>query len=361
MKNKEKERFIIMKSKTDFINFYHRIFEKVLNEYTNKLKKILLSKLFKLIIEQVFIIVITFISYYLFNHYHLTNFKYIGMFIIIIGVIIFVLFLILNIRLFLKTKSELNEEINEFIYESILNFLSNNEYVYDKNTQLAEEDFDKMNLFNLDILNYTGSNLTASVCENKKFVMCDVSLYDVISRIKTDTYYNSIENVEYIINYHYKDKINIFKGLYYETTINHYNDEYIYLIPDNINDKFVRKNIYHYIKYSGHRLELENLDFEKRYDVFSINELKSRYILSLTLMEKINHLDEMVDGKKYFVFKKDGRVGIFINNYQIASLLKQNISLFHKIDLKYIMSFFYKVRKLYKISMIMEDINPYGD
>ena len=76
-----------------------------------------------------------------------------------------------------------------------------------------------------------------------------------------------------------------------------------------------------------------------KYQVYSFNENKSRYILSLTLMEKINQLDKLIPYKKYFVFKDDGRVGIFINDFTIDSLLKQKIS-FNKLSIDYLLDFY---------------------
>ena len=250
--------------------------------------------------------------------------------------------------------------LNAFIYSRILKYLSNDDYLFHLDTEIDEEDFNKMKLFNMDYLRYTGSNLTATTYNDKKLVMCDVWLYDLIERIKTDSYYSKEDNTLYITNYHYHDRINIFKGLYYETTINRDNNKYIYMIPNNLNDKFIQKNIYHYISYSGTKIELENLDFSKRYSVFSFDEIKSRYVLSLTLMEKINKLDEFITNKKYFVFKSDGRVGIFIDGFQLEDIFNKKFNLTKPITNEYLYTMFITVNKLLDITQVLEDFNSYS-
>ena len=212
----------------------------------------------------------------------------------------------------------------------------------------------------MNYLKYTGNNFTAAEYKNKRLVMCDVWLYDLIERIKTDSYYSKQDNIIYITNYHYHDRVDIFKGLYYETSINRDNNRYIYMIPNNFNDKFIQKNIYHYISYSGTEIELENLEFSEKYSVFSFDEIKSRYILSLTLMEKINELDKLIKNKKYFVFKPDGRVGIFIDGFQLDDLFNQTIDLSKEVPKNHILNIFNTVNKLFDISQILEDLNLYS-
>ena len=346
-----------MKNNVIFIDFYNKYFKKELNNYCNEIRKDYYKKRNTYIIESMlfgFLIIVFLLLSKNINLYYR----------IVIIILLFVCLCgltILNIRLLNKYKRELMYYVNTFIYTSNVAFLSKNDYFYEDNTQLAMEDFDKIQLFNLDILHYTGDNLTAAVYDKKKFVMCDVCLYDVMERIRTDSYFSELSNINYIINYHYKEKIDIFKGLYYETTINRDNNQYIYMIPNKIKDKFVNKNIYHYISYDGIKIELENLDFSEKYSVFSLDEIKSRYVLSLTLMEKINNLDGLIKNKKYFVFKSDGRVGIYIDGLQIEDMLNQKIDFCKEISLEYLLNYYDKIFKLFNICMLLEDINPYSD
>ena len=45
----------------------------------------------------------------------------------------------------------------------------------------------------MNYFKYTGSNLTAATYQNKRLIMCDVWLYDLIERIKTDSYYSKYD------------------------------------------------------------------------------------------------------------------------------------------------------------------------
>ena len=281
-----------MKSKEDFI----KICDDVFKNYLFKIQKEQLTKYLKtktkyLIGLMAIILIIFAFVYYIYQNglpkYYLITF-------IVLSLVFIGGFIFITMKSLKKTKKDRCFLLNALIYDEIANYLSNDSYVYHNDTEISKDDFNKTNLFNLNYLRYTGDNFTAASYNNKKFVMCDVTLYDLIERIKTDKYYSKSENTLYITNYHYNDKIDIFKGLYYETTINRDNDTYIYMIPNNINDKFVRKNINHYISYDGVKIELENLDFSERYSVFSVNEIKSRYVLSLTLMEKINKIDQII-------------------------------------------------------------------
>jgi len=310
-------------------------------------------KIYKLIIIELLIIIFL-VSVFIFYKIYINNsYTLIILIFEVISLIYSILYLLVNV---LSIKSKLYIRFNKELYKYLLDYFSNNDFIYEENTELDKDEFKEMNLFNLDILNYEGSNFTASNKLNKKFIFCDVNLYDVMDRIKKDVYYNSYENIKYITHYYYQDRIDIFKGLYYETTINRENNEYIFLIPDNITDKFIRHNINHYLTFDGKIIKLENLEFEKRYAVYSLNEIKSRYVLSLTLMEKINELDRLIPNKKYLVFKSDGRVGIFIDSYSIEKILGESFKISKDIPRMHIRKIFNEIDKLFKISVILEDI-----
>lgn len=342
--------------KEDFDRYYDNfkdIIESNRKEEYNRYKKIKGKLIAEISILTVAIMVFLYYAY-------INNImKYCEILIAVLSFILIIGLIILNIRVLNKEKRFSCYILNAVIYELILDFLSNGNYYYKLNSQISEDDFNRMNLFNMQYLKFTGNNLTAASYENKKLVMCDVWLYDLVERIKTDSYYSKATNTTYITNYHYHDRVDIFKGLYYETTINRDNDDYIYMIPNNFNDKFIQKNIYHYISYDGEKIELENLEFSEKYSVFSFDEIKSRYILSLTLMEKINRLDKLLNYKKYFVFKPDGRVGIFIDGLQLDNLFNQTFDLNSEITKEYINKLFIKIHKLFDITQVLEDFNPF--
>lgn len=346
-----------MKNKREEFNNYYKSYIKLI---TNSQKKEFerCKKFYnRFIIEIVILVLLLVMFLYIISHNNMLI--YYQIVVLILAFILFIGLCIINIKTIIKERKESCYVVNAIMYYYMLMFLSDNNFSYEIDKQISEYDFNKMNLFNMQYLNYDGGNFTLVNYKDKKLVMCDVWLYDLVNRIKTDSYYSSITNTMYITNYYYHDRVDIFKGLYYETTINRDNNKYIYLIPNNIKDKFIQKNIYHYISYDGVKVELENLEFGEKYSVFSFDEIKSRYVLSLTLMEKINTLDKIISNKKYLVFKPDGRVGIFIDGFQLNNLFNKTFSLKSKIPKDYIYKLFIQVNKLLDISSILEDINPY--
>ena len=346
-----------MKTKENFVDFYENCLkEAVLSVKNQELTKYLKKRTIGIISTFIILLGGLLFSYYLYSNNFPKYYVY-----IILGLVIILVngLIIINNRSLRKSKKESCYIVNAFIYDQILYYLSNDNYIFKMDTVIDKADFIQFNLFNLNYLKYTGGNFSAITYNDRKMVFCDICLYDLMDRIKFDSYYSKKENTIYKVKYHYKEKIDIFNGLYFETPINRENNQYIYMIPNNINDKFVQTNIYHYISYKGTKIELENLDFSERYSVFSVDEINSRYILSLTMMEKINKLDSIIKNKKYIVFKPNGRVGIFIDNYQIDNILSREFDLKNGINNKYLTKFFVDVKKLSDIAEIMEDINSY--
>ena len=340
-----------MKNKKDFLLYYQKEYKKILDKNIDKLNKEYYKKVKNIILEHIiYFIMVIMLIFVFYNNFS----NIIFMVFIILLVILFFFIIFINYKLLTNQRKDISYQINSLIYQDILSFLTN-DYLYEKNTQLAIEDFNKMGLFNLDILNYRGSHFTGVNIHNKRFLYCDVLLYTTREKVLQDKYYDESDDILYITNYYYDEDIPIFNGLYYEMNISKKNKDYVYLIPNNFNDKFINKNIYHYISFNGNKIELENLDFNERYQVYSFNELKSRYLLSLTLMEKINELDKIIPNKKYYVFKEDGRIGLFINDFTIENLLEKEIDWKKGISKKYIGDFFDKISYLLKINEVLNE------
>ena len=338
-----------MKNKKDFLYYYQKEYKKVLDRKVKEFQKEYFKKLKIIIFEHIMYLVIFGLLILFFGD----KFDNI-LSLIFISLVMMLFFFIINYKLLDNQKKDISYQINYFIYQDILSFFTD-DFIYEENTQLAIEDFNKMGLFNLDILNYQGCNFTGTTINNKNIIYCDVLLYTTREKILQDKYYDESDDILYITNYHYNEDIPVFKGLYYEMNISKKNKDYVYLIPNNFNDKFIKKNIYHYISFKGNKIELENFEFNERYQVYSFNELKSRYLLSLTLMEEVNKLDKLIPYKKYYVFKEDGRIGIFINDFTIENLLKQEINWKKGITEEYLVKFFDKIFYLFMINEILDE------
>ena len=94
------------------------------------------------------------------------------------------------------------------------------------------------------------------------------------------------------------------------------------MIPNNISDLLLNGAIRDYITYSGDEVKLENLELSKKYKVYSDDEIQARYILSMSLMERINKIDNEFPGKKYIVFKEGRRFVICLEGFKIENFRK---------------------------------------
>ena len=138
--------------------------------------------------------------------------------------------------------------------------------------------------------------------------------------------------------------------------MNKNNTNQIYLIPNNLKDTVLQSKIMEYIKFRGVPITLENLEFSKKYKVFCDDEVQARYILSLSLMEKINKLDELFEGKKYIVFKEGKRFSICIDGMKLQNIRNMNLPIFRTpLKEKEILKEIYlKISNLFKIYHILD-------
>lgn len=246
-----------------------------------------------------------------------------------------------------KEYRKMNERIAcDFIY-----FLNGkNKFFYKNKLRLKEEVFKNIDIFNFDILKYNGCNFVSIPYKNSKIICSDVNLfvYRKVVNKKRVTY----NNRNYIRTTTRKVKDIIFNGFYIELKLSKVCDSYIYLVPNNINDKYLSS----YINYKGERVILEDINFNKKYSVYSSDQIKSRYILSISLMDKINKLDTIIPNKKYIVFKDDSTVGIFINDFSFNDILDINVPIKRNdmIEFEYLKKVYDKVSIIFSIYDILD-------
>lgn len=248
-------------------------------------------------------------------------------------------------------------DVNEDIIRDMIAFISNNnvnDIVFEPKQRLKEEALDKMELFNLNIVKYNGRNYIKALYNNNTMVFSDIETY-VIDTIETKKEIYK-DGKKYIRTTRRKKKRYIYKGIYIGATLNKKNTNHIYLIPNNLNDRVLQSKIMNYIKYYGVPVNLENLEFSKKYKVFCDDEVQARYILSLSLMERINKLDELFSGKKYIVFKEGKRFAICIEGVSIEDIKRTKMPLFRNenTEIKYLNNMFTKINNLFRIYNILD-------
>ena len=341
-----------VKTTFDFENFYQNGYKNELENYYDMLRG---KRLSNILLKCGFSVLLSIVLFVLSNSIHLKTIlnEYYGLSITayFVGIILLTIFSI---------KKSLRKEIysiNEQIIEDIIAFISDNNVnniMYEPKKMVSREFFEQMELFNLDVVKYNGRNYIKAPYRKNNMVFSDMETF-IIDTIesKKEIYKNG---KKYIRTTRKKKKRIIFKGIYIGATLNKKNANQIYLIPNNLNDTVLQSKIMNYIQYHGTSVNLENLEFSKKYKVFCDDEVQARYILSLSLMERINKLDELYSGKKYIVFKEGKRFAICIEGITIDDIKKEKLPIFRNenTELKRLTNMFSKLNNLFSIYYILD-------
>lgn len=302
-----------MKNENTFKNYYENDLKSINEDYIFEARKINL----KCFLISIAIIAISIFLYLYFNN-------------------IFMFFILFLLLILLKERKNnidyISKEYKYNVISMIIAFLSNNKNAgINERVRISKKAIDECELFNTDKLTCTGSHYTIMSYNKFNIVLSDLSLL----------YYDD--------EYNKKD---IFNGIYFSATFNKPIREQTYVIPDNIKDVIINKFM-NYYDYAGTRVILENNEFENKYNVYSVDELQARYIISLRLMERINDIDKIFPGKKYIVFKKTGKIVILFSGESIKSMLDSKVNLLNSNSrfkfCKEIFNYFNKFLEVYKI------------
>lgn len=251
--------------------------------------------------------------------------------------------------------------LNKKIMQDIIRYISDdNSSIYEPNKRISLENIEEMELFNLDNLKYSGKNVICTNYNGNNMNFADMEIYCYQDKVREVREYDN-EGREYKREVVDKVKKTIFDGCYISATLNKRIAEHIYLIPNNFADLIINGAINDYITYSGDKVELENLEFSKKYRVYSDDETQARYVLSLALMEKINNIDDVLEGKKYIVFKEGRRFVICLEDFKIENIRKVTLPISKKEDkiqdtLKYIYNNISKLFEIYDILDLGNDL-----
>lgn len=98
--------------------------------------------------------------------------------------------------------------------------------------------------------------------------------------------------------------VDIFKGLFIIADFNKNFNGRTYVLPDNNDKRYARFLIFGERRNTeyGELVKLENPEFEKKFAVFSTDQIEARYILSTSLMERIVKLRNEIQKDVYFCF-----------------------------------------------------------
>lgn len=335
---------------TNFESFYSNKYKEIVKEYYDlvkpkKIRVIIFVILLGVLLGIMPTIFFNILKQLLGNYYTMSITLY------------YIVMIVITLYSIKKSLKLIMVEVNEYIIRDIIAFISNNNVeniMFEPKQRLAKEAFEKMDLFNLNIVKYNGSNYIKALYNKNTMVFSDMETYVIDTMEAKEEVY--INGKKYIRTTRKKKKRYIFKGIYIGATLNKRNTNHIYLIPNNLNDTVLQSKIMSYIKYHGVPANLENLEFSKKYKVFCDDEVQARYILSLGLMERINKLDELYKGKKYIVFKEGKRFAICIEGVSIENIKNSKMPLFRneKIEYKYLCNIFNQLMNLFNIYYILD-------
>lgn len=343
-----------IKEKEKFEEFYSRYTLLLDKEYEELNKEIKKSIIFAIGITVILIAAIVYLVFSDVGKNFISTFltgTY-GVGIICVAALCYVAFMCYVVVRSLKEKRyKISERI---ITDMVKDISEDGAATYDYGKQTKQSIMEDTDLFDLSKLKYRGENSIIATYHKNPMSFCDVQFYYYVDK-ESKSYFER-DGKKYIRTKRWKEKKNLFSGVYLSARLNKKIADYIYLIPNNIKDIYINGKVLDYINYRGDRLNLENLEFSKKYKVYSEDEVQARYILSLGLMEKINKIDTILPGKKYIVFREGIRFAIFLEDKKIEEVRKCTLPLKRNEEkIKKDFEFMYKeISKLFSIYDILD-------
>ncbi len=340
-----------MNKKELFKNFYYDLYKDILDEYYLEIEKYIKKNHFNLITSIIIFSLIPTILLWIFFF----QLKYIFFFIVI------TITYNIGIYFFLKSSHKDNSKIilNQIKYkilDDIITLISGDDTSSVlPNNRISKVSFEKTNLFNLKNVEYTGANYIQTHLDDKTLILADMNIFTYIEKQKQEYFY--IGNKKFLRSYKAKKKKDIFTGCYIGSDNPKKNSNLIQIIPNTLKTTIINNKINKYYDLCDTEVKLENLDFSKKYSVYTNDEIKARMTLTLTMMEHINELEKILNNKKYIIFKNDGRYSMFIENFTFEEILNKNLSPIRnkEKELDNIYKIFTEIYKLFEIVTIMNN------
>ena len=332
-----------MKAKKNFENYYSEDVKNKIKLYSDTYFALLDKQKSQSIILVCIAICLVLIIYFLLRVYNTP---------IVFNVLYFLLlliFIIITFRRYINvSKNQLYLDVNKMLYLDILSFLTQDKDIkFNPNSRVAKEYFKDSKLFNLDIYNYNGENFTTFNTNNERIIVSDIFIYNY--KYKTLIDYFTENGKMYKRTTYRKTPNKKYQGLYIEIPLHTNLTSTVYLISNQLKT-LIKDKINKVFIFSGKRVELENIDLEKEYNIYSDDETLARYIFDLSYMEQIMTMDNYIKNKKNIVYRTDNKLSVFIDSFTIDSIIKQKVIFNnHIIDEKYVKAIFNHLNSLIEI------------
>jgi len=254
--------------------------------------------------------------------------------------IVALLFLFFTYIVASSVNTEMNKKTMPDIFEETVRFLSKDEQTADI---LREKEFIDLSsleencIFKFNELEISGANLTNFNFNNEDLMtLSDLELF----------FWERGSNNE-------KIKKDVFNGVFFSLDFEKDIKKDIFLIPKFHMNKYV--SIY------GDEIHLENTELMHDYKIFCSDEIEARKILSLTIMDRVDEINKIFPHTKYFAFREDDKLVIFIENMNIKKILDRELPLFYskkKVQKRILSLFqwFEKFMNLYNVLNLEENL-----
>jgi uncharacterized membrane protein len=166
----------------------------------------------------------------------------------------------------------------------------NQEWQYLFDTCINQSEYKRSGLFPHQYDRYTGDDFVTGKIEKTDFQFSELH-----TQYKQVTYGSKGQRHEHWVT--------IFRGLFVHADFNKNFSGTTYVLPDTA-ERLLGTFGQSLQKLSGRGdlVKLENIEFEKRFVVYSSDQVESRYILTPAIMEAMVNLDSRFDGDIYFSF-----------------------------------------------------------
>jgi hypothetical protein len=208
---------------------------------------------------------------------------------VVIVVAASVAFLIYFVYVTVKQKQNYRKTFKSDVVAELVNLI-NPDWQYMFDFCMNQESYQQSGLFPHQYDRYTGDDFVTG-----KIDKTDFQFSELHTQYKQVTYGSKGQRQEHWVT--------IFKGLFMHADFNKNFSGTTYVLPDTA-ERLLGSFGQSLQKLSGrgNLVKLENVEFEKRFVVYSSDQVESRYILTPAIMEAMVNLDSRFDGDIYFSF-----------------------------------------------------------
>ena len=174
------------------------------------------------------------------------------------------------------------DEFKEKVVRPMIAFIDNS-FSYEPRSEISMDELMTSDMLEGSGYSQTGNDLVTGVINNIPFKFCDLE----VEKTGFDTLSQRTLVKEVI------------KGSYFVADFELTFASPVYVMAN----KPTTKNELHYaFKLHGHNIQLEDVDFNKQFNLFSDDQVEARYIFTPTMMEYVKELNKALGGNLYMAF-----------------------------------------------------------